>query len=47
MPSPPSVAFPGVVRHVVQADAVPRMTAQTPIVTSFLTGLSFSKAPFF
>jgi hypothetical protein len=31
---------PGVVQHVVQEDAVPRMTAQTPIVTSFLTCLS-------
>ncbi len=45
MPPWSSFAFPGVVQHVVQEDAVPRMTAQTPIVTSFLTCLSFSKAP--
>lgn len=33
-----------VVRHVVQEDAVPRITEQITIVTSFLTHLSFSKA---
>ena len=32
-----SIAFTGIVRHVVQEDAVPRMTAQTSIVTSFLS----------
>ncbi len=39
-----SVAFIGVVPQVEQADAVPRITVQTPIVTSFLTPLSFSMA---
>jgi hypothetical protein len=36
-------AFAGVL-HVVPADAAPRMAPQTPIVTSILTCLSFSKA---
>jgi hypothetical protein len=34
---------PGGVWHCVQAHMVPRMIAQTPIVTSFLTGLSFGE----
>jgi hypothetical protein len=38
-----SVAFAGVVPHVEQEDAAPRITVQTPIVASFLTHLSFSK----
>jgi hypothetical protein len=35
-------AFTGVL-HVVQADAAPRIAPQTPIVTSLLTCLSFSR----
>jgi hypothetical protein len=34
---------PGGVWHCVQAHVVPRMIAQTPIVTSFLTGFSFGE----
>jgi hypothetical protein len=37
-------AFTGVLHVVVQADTAPRMAPQTPIVTSILTCLSFSKA---